>query len=316
MLIRFRRLLAFALVLLMLCACSAAEKPHSNTTGQHTITDSLGSTASLPDEPRIISLYGSFSQCWMLSGGTLCGITQDAVDDHGMVPGEDLALVGTVKEPNLELVASLSPDYVLLSADLTQHLALDAALSDMNIPHGYFRMDTFSDYSDMMESFCTINDPNSTRFAEYVEKPKENIEHIRIETSEILSENPPDVLLLRAFSTGVKAKTNDNLAGIILDELGAHNIAYDAPSLLEEMSVEAIISADPDYIFISTMGSAEAAKDYMLQNVENSPAWAELSAVKNGRYIFLPKELFHLKPLNRWDESYAYLSNCLLEKTE
>ncbi|MBQ1985560.1 MAG: ABC transporter substrate-binding protein, partial [Clostridia bacterium] len=62
--------------------------------------------------------------------------------------------------------------------------------------------------------------------------------------------------------------------------------------------------------------SAEAAKDYMLQNVENSPAWAELSAVKNGRYIFLPKELFHLKPLNRWDESYAYLSNCLLEKTE
>lgn len=316
MLIRFRRLLAFALVLLMLCACSAAEKPHSDTTGQHTITDSLGSTASLPDDPRVISLYGSFAQCWTLSGGTLCGITQDAVDDHGMVPGDELALVGTVKEPNLELVASLSPDYILLSADLTQHLSLDAALSDMKIPHGYFRMDSFSDYSAIMKSFCAINDPSGEMFSEYVEKPKANIEHIRKETAAVLSEKAPNVLLLRAFSTGVKAKTDDNLAGIILDELGAHNIAYDSPSLLEEMSVEAIISADPDYIFISTMGSAEAAREYMQQNVESSPAWASLSAVKNGRYIFLPKELFHLKPLNRWDESYAYLSDCLLEKTE
>ncbi len=316
MLNRFYRLIAACLVLLLLCACTAADISPAETNSAHTITDSLGNTASLPSAPRIVSLYGSFAQCWVLSGGTLCGITQDAVEDHGMEPGDGLALVGTVKEPNLELITSLSPDYVLLSADLTQHLTLDAALSDMNIPHGYFRMDTFSDYSAIMESFCAINDPDGKRLSEYVEKPKENIDHIRKETFELISENPPNVLLLRAFSTGVKAKTDDNLAGVILDELGAHNIAYDAPSLLEEMSVEAIIAADPDYIFVSTMGSADAAKDYMLQNIESNPAWAELSAVKNGRYIFLPKELYHLKPLNRWDESYAYLRDCLLEKTE
>ena len=72
----------------------------------------------------------------------------------------------------------------------------------------------------------------------------------------------------------------------------------------------------PDYIFVSTMGSADAAKAYMLEAVESNPAWAELSAVKNGRYIFLPKELFHYKPLNRWDESYAYLADRLCGKTE
>ena len=304
------------LTLLMLCACAAADTSSRPAESGCTITDSLGNTAELPDAPRVVSLYGSFAQCWVLSGGTLCGITQDAVDDHGMTPHEGLALVGTVKEPNLELIASLSPDYVLLSADLTQHLSLDTALSDMQIPHGYFRMDTFSDYSAIMESFCAVNDADGERFPEYVEKPEENIERIRKEVSEQLSEDPPDVLLLRAFSTGVKVKTDDNLAGIILDELGAHNIAYDSPGLLEEMSIEAIIAADPDYIFISTMGSADAAKDYTLQNVESNPAWAELTAVKNGRCIFLPKELFHLKPLNRWDESYAYLKDCLLEKTE
>ena len=279
-------------------------------------TDSLGNEFdTVPETPRVIALYGSFAQCWLLSGGTLVGVTEDAAEEHGIETGSGITLVGSVKEPNLELVASLSPDFVLLSADLTAHLQLDAALSDMGIAHGYFRMDTFADYSTIMQTFCALNDPDGTRYAEYVEKPLDAIERITAETSDALSADPPRVLLLRAYSTGVKAKTNDNLAGVILDELGAHNIAYDAPSLLEELSAEAIIAADPDYIFVSTMGSADAAKAYMLEAVESNPAWAEMSAVKNGRYIFLPKELFHYKPLNRWDESYAYLADCLLKTT-
>lgn len=312
MLSRFVRLAASILALIMLCACTAVGVVSAGTDTQTSTV--LNDIANLPENIRVVALSGSLAQCWVLSGGTLVGVTQDAVDDHGMETGEDLALVGTVKEPNLEQIAALSPDLVLLSNDLTQHLQLDASLSDMQIDHVYFQMDTFSDYRAVMETFCTINDPTGEHLSEYVEKPEAAIAQICEETQAVLSGNAPQVLLLRAYSTGVKAKTDDNLAGVIIDELGAHNIAYDAPSLLEEMSVEAIIEADPDFIFVTTMGSADAAKEYMLQNVESNPAWAELSAVKNGNYIFLPKELFHLKPLNRWDESYAYLSSCLLEK--
>ena len=64
------------------------------------------------------------------------------------------------------------------------------------------------------------------------------------------------------------------------------------------------------------MGSADAAKAYMTESIESNPAWAEMTAVKNGRYIFLPKDLFHYKPLNRWDESYAYLADYLLQTAE
>ena len=314
----------FLTLLLLFSGCAAQPVPNAaadpmtdSLAAVVPFTDSLGNEfPSVPENPRVIALYGSYAQCWQLSGGTLVGVTEDAVEEHGIEVGEDITLVGSVKEPNLELVASLSPDFVLLSADLTAHLQLDAALSDMHIPHGYFRMDTFEDYSKIMKTFCALNDPDGTRFAEYVEKPQQHIERICSETTETLKNKAPNVLLLRAYSTGVKAKTNDNLAGIILDELGAHNIAYDSPSLLEELSAEAIIAADPDYIFVSTMGSADAAKAYMLEAVESNPAWAELSAVKNGRYIFLPKELFHYKPLNRWDESYAYLADRLCGKTE
>jgi len=310
--------LIFALcLLLLLSGCTKpAAQPAPAPPGAYTLTDTLGNTASLPENPRVVSLYGSFAQCWLLSGGTLCGVTADAVEEHGIETGGDIALVGSVKEPSLEQIAALSPDYVLLSADLTQHLALDAALSDMQIPHGYFRMDTFADYSRIMADFCAANGDDGTCYAKYVTEVQVRIDALKAETADALSDAPPRVLLLRAYSTGVKAKTDDILAGVLLDELGAHNIAYDAPGMLEELSVEAIIAADPDFIFVTTMGSAEAAEAYMLEAVESNPAWAGMSAVQNGRYIFLPKDLFHYKPLNRWDESYAYLAEILLEKTE
>ena len=76
--------------------------------------------------------------------------------------------------------------------------------------------------------------------------------------------------------------------------------------------MESVIEADPDYILVMTMGSEKNAKTYMAENIENNPAWSKLSAVKNGRYIYLPKDLFHYKPLNRWDECYAYSAQLLL----
>ena len=310
-------LLAIVMLMSLLSGCAKpATDPVPAPSEGDVLTDTLGNTVSLPDDPRVVSLYGSFAQCWLLSGGTLCGVTEDAVEEHGIETGDKIRLVGSVKEPSLEQIAALSPDYVLLSADLTQHLALDAALSDMQIPHGYFRMDTFEDYNRIMADFCAVNGDDGTRYAQYVTEVQSRIDDIKSEAVEVFSDTPPRVLLLRAYSTGVKAKTADILAGVLLDELGAHNIAYDAPSLLEELSVEAIIAADPDFIFVTTMGSAEAAETYMLEAVESNPAWAGMTAVQNGRYIFLPKDLFHHKPLNRWDESYAYLAEILLEKTE
>ena len=119
------------------------------------------------------------------------------------------------------------------------------------------------------------------------------------------------MLLIRAFSSGIKAKTDDELAGAILKDLGAHNIADDHPSMLEDLSMEEVIAADPEYIFVTTMGDEQKALDYLNGLIEENPAWSELTAVKEGRYIVLPKDLFHYKPNNRWGESYQYLGEIL-----
>ena len=41
--------------------------------------------------------------------------------------------------------------------------------------------------------------------------------------------------------------------------------------------------------------------------VLEEPAWQSLSAVKNGDYVYLPKDLFQFKPNAKWDKAYQYL---------
>jgi iron complex transport system substrate-binding protein len=290
-------------VLLLLTGCMTAD-PFTGGNGM-TVTDADGRTAPLHADARVVACYGSFADCWLLSGGTLAGVTEDAVAEHGLDVG-NAAVVGTVKHINMEQLIALAPDYVILSADLAAHRQLAPMLDQLNISYGFFRVDTFDDYAALMAQFCAVTGRPDC-YAQYVTRPAQRIEALR---AQIPSESR-SVLLMRVYSTGMKAKSDDNLAGQILREFGLHNIADDAPSMLEDLSVEQIIRTDPDLIFVSTMGSEDGAQAFLRDRVENDPAWSGLTAVAQGQYKMLPKELFHYKPNERWDESYAYLAQIL-----
>ncbi len=271
------------------------------------IVDVFGNTALLTPQSRIVCGYASFAECWQLSGGKLAGVTEDAITEHGLKFEEQIEVVGTVKHIDLEKLIALAPDYVILSADLTAHFEMEPILRVMGIPYGYFRVDTFEDYSALMRQFCDV----SGREDLY----QINVSEVQDEIRSILDASPiktdQSFLLLRAFSSGLKAKTDDNLAGRILKEFGLTNIADAVPSLLEDLSMERILLDDPEYVFVLTMGDEQAAREYLTQNVESDPAWASLRAVREGRYIVLPQELFHYKPNARWAESYRYIAQVL-----
>ena len=290
---------------------SAPESASSQleSAGEVSITDSNGSQITLDTSaPRVVAAYGSFAEAWLLAGGELCGVTQDALEQRDLGLPEDIAVVGTVKEPNAEEIIALEPDLVLLASDITAQAEIRDVLENAGLACAFFQVDTFADYAFMMEQLCAVTgredlyEENVTQVGQQIEEAQANA---------ALSSTRPNVLLIRAFSTGIKAKTDDELAGAILKDLGAHNIADDHPSMLEDLSLEEVIAADPDYIFVTTMGDEQKALDYLNGLIQQNPAWSELSAVKEDRYIVLPKDLFHYKPNNRWGESYQYLGEIL-----
>ena len=82
--------------------------------------------------------------------------------------------------------------------------------------------------------------------------------------------------------------------------------------VLEELSLEAILMADPDFIFVVEQSAdPQAAKDVLEKTLFSNPAWKTLTAVREGRYHVMDSSLYNLKPNARWGEAYEKLAEIL-----
>ncbi|WP_236849726.1 ABC transporter substrate-binding protein [Caproicibacterium lactatifermentans] len=289
----------------------SAVSADSSTQRIVTFQDALGYTVSVKSWKRVVAAYGSFAETWKLAGGSVVGVTSDAIEEKRVQKTDGLQVVGSVEKPNLEKILAASPDFVLLSASLPEHTKLHAALTKAGIPHAYFRVETFTDYLSMLQQLCSMTGRSDL----YHKNGLEVQEHIQKIIHTVQGQPKPTALLIRAYSTNATVKGENSMTGAMLKDLGAVNVATNHKNLLENLSMESILSANPDFIFTVTMGKSDAkAQAHLKQTLQSNPGWASLSAVKNKRYYQLPKDLFHYKPNDRWGESYAYLAKILYPK--
>ena len=312
--------LAAAMILLSACAPGGGEASTSAPTtssagaeqsaqGTCTFTDSLGTTVELEQPPkRVAALLGSYAETWLLAGGEVVAVTQDAYDERGLELPEDTVNLGANQQPDLEALFAAEPDLVLLTPDLDGQMGLRDSLEAAGIPAAWFKVETFDDYLNMLK-ICT----DLTGRSDLYQKNGLDIQsEIDAAIASVPEGEAPTVLLLRAYSSGVRAKNSDNIAGAILKDLGAANIADSDSGLLEDLQMESILAADPEFIFVTTMGaSQEAALESLDELLHSDPAWQTLTAVKEDRVEVLPKDLFHYKPNARWGESYQMLAELM-----
>ena len=317
---RLFTVLAAAVLLLTACAPGGGEASTSAPTtssagaeqsaqGTCTFTDSLGNTVELEQPPkRVAALLGSYAETWLLAGGEVVAVTQDAYDERGLELPEDTVNLGANQQPDLEALFAAEPDLVLLTPDLDGQMGLRDSLEAAGIPAAWFKVETFDDYLNMLK-ICT----DLTGRSDLYQKNGLDIQsEIDAAIASVPEGEAPTVLLLRAYSSGVRAKNSDNIAGAILKDLGAANIADSDSGLLEDLQMESILAADPEFIFVTTMGaSQEAALESLDELLHSDPAWQTLTAVKEDRVEVLPKDLFHYKPNARWGESYQMLAELM-----
>lgn len=305
-------LVSLMLMLTMLTACG----PQSVVSAGETVsfTDALGRNVAVNKNPkRVAALIGSFADLWLLSGGSVCATVEDAWDDFNLdIP--DAVNIGGAHSPNLELLLSVEPDFVIASASTASNVEMKKVLENVGIVVAYFDVDNFDDYLSML-SVCTDITGRKDLFKLNGLKIKEQIDSIKAEFKKAnLPENEGSVLLLRAASGFVKAKgSTGTILGEMLSDLGCINIADSDSSLLETLSVESVIRQEPYRIFVVTMGDdTEKALDNFSRMMEENPAWGTLSAVIEGRVHIMDRKLFNIKPNAKWAESYEKLSKILL----
>ncbi|MDW2796780.1 ABC transporter substrate-binding protein [Clostridium boliviensis] len=297
----------------LLSGCTArivtvARNETEDQTGYYQFTDALGQEIRVKNPQRVVALMGSFADTWQKAGGELCGVTEDAFEERGLVLPENVISVGMYNSPNLENIIALNPDLVILSSETKEHTALKEAFNQAGITAAYFNVTYFEDYLSMLR-ICTEITGREDLYKKNGLDTKQKIEDV---IKKSIPGSSPRVLFLITYSGGVVAKNSECMTGRMLRDLGCINLADENKSLLKEFSMEAIIKEDPDYIFVVPMGNDEAqANKNLKESIENNPAWNGLKAVQNQHYILLSKEKFLYKPNEKWGESYDYLSEIL-----
>jgi len=304
-----QRILALLCALVLLTGC-AQERSVPEGEGAYTFTDDLGRTVTLDAPERVAALTGSFADIWCLAGGedTLVAAAGDAWTGFDLGLSEEVTDLGAIKQPNLELLLASQPDLVLASSNTAAQVELLELLEQAGLRVAYFNVTNFDEYLNMLR-ICTGLTGDETAFEKYGAALSGQIEGAKARADN----SQPTVLYIRATGTSCKVKNSrDTVLGEMLADLGCVNIADSRESLLEQLSLEAILQADPDYIFAVLQGAdSTKAQKTLEQTLLTNPAWQSLTAVREGRFHVLEHELYNLKPNARWGEAYEKLADIL-----
>ena len=271
-------------------------------------TDALGRDVTVTSHDRVAAMIGSFADVWLLSGGELVATANDSWESLDLDLGDDVVNLGSIQEPNTEALLATQPDLVIASTNTTSNVEMENMLTEAGVTVAYFDVSNFEQYLNMLDK-CTMITGRRDLYKTNGTDVKEQIDTIK---SRVDGSNPK-ILFIRTSSSSVKAKQSEgSVGGEILKDLGCVNIADSDTSLLDDLSLEAIVVADPDYIFVTTQGNdTDAAIRNIDKLLTSNPAWSSLTAVKQGRYYVLDKKLYNLKPNAKWGEAYKQLADIL-----
>lgn len=261
------------------------------------IKDDLGQVTTLAAPPqRIVSLLPSLTEtvCELGACARLVGV--DRYSNH---PASVNALpkVGSLDDTNVELIASLKPDVVLLatSSRVSERLrALGLKVIALE-PRSY---------KDVQRVLGTIGQvlgvPDAQRVWRYIDAG----------VSAAAASVPPAARGVRVYyevATGMWAAGESSFMGETLTRLGAGNIIPASLGPFPKINPEFVVKANPGLIMVGTRGA---------EGLTARPGWDRIEAVKRGRIcVFKPEEGDILsRPGPRMAEAAQIMAKCLREK--
>lgn len=272
--------------------------------------DSQDNETTITKNPeRVIVLQNSILEIWDQAGGKVIGRVEES-EDKIVENAASAEVVGGVGSPSLEKILSLEPDLVIVASSYAAQREMIPSLQQSGIEIIALDNDLLEDYYKTVRLFTAITGREDLY--------ENHVNEIQKSVDEIVAKAPTDknykVVILFATAKSVTVRDSNSLVGEILNDLNTVNISDAADDVTDTktFSMEKILQENPDFIFVQTMGSdLEKIEEKLKSEVLDNPAWASLTAVKEDRYIVLPKDLYLYKPNQRYPEAYEGLAKVL-----
>ncbi len=261
-------------------AVSTSATPHFPIT----VTDDLGRSFRFgAPAHRIISLTPGYTETLFALG---VGDRVVGVDDYSDFPPEaaSKAKVGSGQYVGMERIVSLQPDLVVA--------LVEQNLMDSLVARGTPALRLFpNDLDGVMHSILLLGEVTGTedRAQEIVDGMRRKIERVQ---SRVQGLRPPRVFLeldgtdpARPFTSGPHSFIGD-----MIRIAGGWNIADGIRTPSSQMSLEAIVAADPEIIVLSD--AKNPINPQMKEAVLRRRGWSGITAVRKGAVIQVDNVFF------------------------
>lgn len=302
-------IVAFCLLALAGCAPQNAATQGGSSSGAYAVvTDDRGTVVTLPEKPqRVVVLSTSLLNFAAAVDGDLAGRSAVKAEDASL-PAKYQAVsdVGPVYNVSLEKVLACQPDLVIASAD--HHAKLAAQLEESHIPVLVLKTKTYDDVKRNLDIIGKVYGKEDAAKAKEAE-----LDQAVQAIADAVPAQGKRVAIIHATPSSVSVELPSSIAGDMAQLLHLQNIAADSATDGQTTripySMESLVQADPDVIFLTSMGSSDKIEKRIQEDIKGNPAWASLSAVKAGRVYVLPEKYFLLNPGLDYPKAVAYMAH-------
>lgn len=259
--------------------------------------------ASMEEAPRIIATSLSVAEICDRLDLDLVGICDTTSDLPRRY--EELPTVGGAMSPDMELVASLKPDWILSPASLQSDLqskyeALDTDWAFLNLRsvQGMYRsIQELGEIFDRQEEAQALVDEFTAFYNAYQEKNA--------------GKESPKVLVLMGLPGSYIIATENSYVGSLVALAGGENVYSGTDQEFLTVNTEDMKTKEPDFILCASHALPDQVMAMFKEDFETNDIWKHFDAVQNGRVYYLSYELFGMSATFRYPEALEELQSYL-----
>ncbi|SNR72753.1 ABC transporter substrate-binding protein [Blastococcus mobilis] len=253
-----------------------------------TVEHAMGST-EIPERPeRVVVLDTGELDAALSLGVTPVGAVTTAVSEDSLSyladDAGDVAVVGTIAEPNLEAIAALEPDLIL--SNKTRHEDIYEELSQIAptvfaervgaVWKENFRLDAEAlGLADEAEELLETYGADAAALGEDIGDPAGTT-----------------VSTMRFVEGAIRVYTAESFIGTVMSDIGLDHLQLPTAEVatFAELSAEQVTEADAEIVLYSSYGAADDSGE---ATVVAGPLWPRLTAVAEGRAFAVEDDVFY-----------------------
>ena len=268
-----------------------------------------GLVQSMDTEPRIFAPSPAAADICDKLDLELVGVCSSSVSS---LPEryKEVTAVGTAMSPDMEMVASLAPDWILSPSSLQTDLQpkyeeLDTQWAFLNLRsvEGMYRsIQELGEIFGREAQAQALTDEFTEFYEEYQAKNQ--------------GKESPKVLILMGLPGSYIIATERSYVGNLVALAGGENVYAGSDQEFLTVNTEDMKTKEPDLILRAAHALPDQVVEMFREDFETNDIWKHFEAVKNGRVYDLTYELFGMSATFRYPEALMELQTMLYPKSD